>query len=449
MVDKREEVLIEKYPKYIFIEGMNKILYQMKYNICKIYNNDGKKGSGFFCEISCGDNNNIPVLITNYHVIDENYLKENYEIELSLNDDKVFKTINLNEKRKLYTNKEYDTTIIEIKPEKDKINNFMKIDEKIYREGYSNKIFINQSIYIIHYPFSEKVAVSYGIINNIYKFDINHYCCTEIGSSGSPIINLSNHQIIGIHKLGSSHFQINKGTFLKYPINDFINKYYKHKKENNNNINEMNYFNIDNNNNVDDKKMSDNFNILKGDNDNDDNNDNSDNNDQNDNEEEEKKFSYECLNLNNLNKEIMEGIKKVKIKILLKNNKKIDWPKNNTKLVFDFKTSKFIQDDLILEPQRFNEEKYYDIIIRELDQYPAGEYNVYLWFEVNGKHYGERIEFKIIIKEKTNQDFDKIKELRKTFNLSEEDYSDGKILESLKTNNYNYELTFMDLINNI
>ena len=37
--------------------------------------------------------------------------------------------------------------------------------------------------------------------------------------------NLLNNKIIGIHKQGSSKLQKNFGTFLKYPINEYINKH--------------------------------------------------------------------------------------------------------------------------------------------------------------------------------------------------------------------------------
>ena len=66
--------------------------------------------------------------------------------------------------------------------------------------------------------------VSYNIINNIDKYDIFHCCWIELDSSGSPIINLLNNKIIDIHKEGPNRFQYNKGTYLKYPIDDFINK---------------------------------------------------------------------------------------------------------------------------------------------------------------------------------------------------------------------------------
>ena len=50
----------------------------MKDYICKIHLEDGVKGTGFFCNIKYKDKN-IPVIITNNHNIDDNYIKEKKE----------------------------------------------------------------------------------------------------------------------------------------------------------------------------------------------------------------------------------------------------------------------------------------------------------------------------------------------------------------------------------
>ena len=207
--------------QYLY-EGTKKILYQMENCICKIYNNDGGKGTGFFCKIVY-NNYNIPVMITNNHIIDEKYIKENKSINITLNDDNITKIIILNDNRIKYTNKEYDITIIEINSE-DEINNFMDLDEKMFNEN-SNKLYQNKSIYIPQYPNGDYAVVSYGIIKKIDGYRINHYCWAELGSSGSPIINLLNNKIIGILKQVSTHFEMNYGTYLKEPIVEFINKY--------------------------------------------------------------------------------------------------------------------------------------------------------------------------------------------------------------------------------
>ena len=56
------------------------------------------------------------------------------------------------------------------------------------------------------------------------NYDIYHLCCTEKGSSGSPILNLSINKLIGIHKGASNSFNYNKGTLLIYPFKEFFNQ---------------------------------------------------------------------------------------------------------------------------------------------------------------------------------------------------------------------------------
>ena len=128
-----KEKAIDCYPKPVTIEGTIKILEQLKNCICKIENKNGE-GTGFFC---------------------------------SINDDKEYKIIELKNK-KIYINKEYDITIIEINKEKENINNYIELDNKIMKQKIIN---INsESIYILQYPnslYGQKASVSYGIIENI------------------------------------------------------------------------------------------------------------------------------------------------------------------------------------------------------------------------------------------------------------------------------------------
>ena len=81
-----------------------------------------------------------------------------------------------------------------------------------------------KSIYVIQYPESE-LSVSYGILDKIYEdkiYNFNHKCSTNSGSSGSPVLTINN-KLIGIHKEGFRNY--NKGTFLNYPLKEFIQKY--------------------------------------------------------------------------------------------------------------------------------------------------------------------------------------------------------------------------------
>ena len=46
------------------------------------------------------------------------------------------------------------------------------------------------------------------------KFKFSHLCSTKEGSSGSPIMNLSNGKIIGIHQGANINHNFNEGIFL-------------------------------------------------------------------------------------------------------------------------------------------------------------------------------------------------------------------------------------------
>ena len=119
-------------------------------------------------------------------------------------------------------------------------------------------------------------------------------------------------------------------------------------------------------------------------------------------ENEEKNYSYECLNLNE-KIFIDEETPNACIKIILKNNNKLSWPKGETKLVFCQDSQLLgVEDFIILKPQEYNEIKEYNIIILDSEKYPKGLYNCYLSFEVNGENYGEIIHFQITIKQKEN-----------------------------------------------
>ena len=218
----------------VSIEGTRTILYQMENCICKIYKENGGIGTGFFCEIPFINNNLLKVLITNNHLLNENEIEDNKIINISImnkeKEEKV-KKIEIDNKRKKYTNKELDVTIIEIKENKDGINKYMEIDKEDIKKDKEiiEKDYKRKSVYILHYPKGE-LSVSYGIINDIIEDRINHFCNTEEGSSGSPILSLKNNKIIGIH-YGSSSKKINFGIYIKKVIDEFNNKYNKYKNE--------------------------------------------------------------------------------------------------------------------------------------------------------------------------------------------------------------------------
>ena len=201
----------------VTIEKTSKILEQMQKCICKIKTKNGR-GTGFFCTMKSKDKE-VQLLITNNHILDKKILSSDSSLNITINNEDE-KTIEINENRKVYLNKDYDTTIIELN-KKDKIKNFLELDD-IFNDEYNLS---NHSIYLLQYPKLEKdqiAAVSYGMLREIEDYDIMNYCSTSTGSIGGPILNLKNNKVIGMHRESSTKNGVNKATFLRFPLEEFL-----------------------------------------------------------------------------------------------------------------------------------------------------------------------------------------------------------------------------------
>ena len=102
----------------------------------------------------------------------------------------------------------------------------MDIDNSIIRESPTER-YEGKSIYLLHYPHGLKAECSTGIIKSLDENNqlIRHLCPTETGSSGSPILNLSNCKVIGIHIGTKEGKNWNLGAFIKVPIEIFSKKF--------------------------------------------------------------------------------------------------------------------------------------------------------------------------------------------------------------------------------
>ncbi len=211
----------------IKLECAEKIIEQMKKNVCKIIL-DQMQGTGFFCKIPFPDHNNmLPVLSTARHVINEEFLnKDDAKIVLEIKADPNVKELNLKDRIK-YTNSDYDITLIELKAE-DNISDFLELDDIIVDDIISdknkNEVFTDEDIYILEYPIGE-LNYSTGILNNIYednKYHFTHTCGTGYGSAGSPILNVKTNRVIGLHHSSVMSERYGRGTFLNYPLKELI-----------------------------------------------------------------------------------------------------------------------------------------------------------------------------------------------------------------------------------
>jgi len=191
----------EKYEIFNAIDKMNIKVMQMKKSICmiEVKRNPGRgsSGTGFLCLIEDSDRNlSIPVLITCEHIL--NLLNFGQEIKLHFYDKE--KTIKLDKSRIIFSDKFIDITCIEMKKNEFDINDYLRIDEEIYKENEIYNSFINKQIYIISFPGRKQNladGVFLGLRDNIH---FNHSCITGGGSSGAPLLNSDNMKVIGIHR---------------------------------------------------------------------------------------------------------------------------------------------------------------------------------------------------------------------------------------------------------
>ena len=194
---------------------------KMEKYICKVIGNEA--GTGFFCKIKY-NNKLIPVLMTNYHIINDEYLLNKKFVKIYIKDKS--NIININKDSKIYSSikDKYDVMIIKLN--EDNIYNYLEIDPNIFEED-SELTYLNEPIYILHFPNVGKASISKGTgIEKINEYDIKHLCNTKNGSSGGPILSLITNKVIGIHK-GFIMTGFNIGTFLKFPLNELnpnINK---------------------------------------------------------------------------------------------------------------------------------------------------------------------------------------------------------------------------------
>lgn len=249
MDEIEKEMHIPGMPEFMDIDFSQFIGNQSNKCCCKITIG---KGTGFLCKIPLPNLTNLfPSLITNNHVLGKDDISKGKEISFSLEDDKHYFSFTIDDSRITYTNKDFDITIIEIKATDNlDINSFLEVDQNIY-DINALDYYKKRSIYLLHYPLGKKAAFSDGTIRNISidNYIIYHYCSSENGSSGGPLINLLNKKVMGIHTGSIKTKSINTGIFLKPVIDVFFKEKSKELKIFNNikdvNINNEN-LNLDN-----------------------------------------------------------------------------------------------------------------------------------------------------------------------------------------------------------
>ena len=176
----------------------------------------------------------ITVLITNNNILNEELLnKKDGKILIDIKEEKTIKTINLLNRRK-YTSKEYNISIIEIKKE-DEIKNYLELDDRIIddiakiemendEECFHSGFYKSLSFYMIGIS-----KVIYGVfrVSDVKKCKFAFLCDEKNYQLGIPVFSTRNSKLVGYYyeKYFYKNFEI--GTFLNYPIKEFIKTNYK------------------------------------------------------------------------------------------------------------------------------------------------------------------------------------------------------------------------------
>ena len=138
---EEKEIKIKDQPEALTMKQDAKIAEQQVKSLCRIKIGDNE-GSGFLCRIPDAENK---VLITCNHVLNQEQIKPGEEITIYFTNkegDRNFKTIKIDESRTTYTinkpnGEDVDVTIIELRPDEDKLNDqeFIEIDKNLMDEN--------------------------------------------------------------------------------------------------------------------------------------------------------------------------------------------------------------------------------------------------------------------------------------------------------------------------
>ena len=251
-----------EFAKELKLAGLSIPIWLVNKSLCKIIihsNSISIYGSGFCCLIPIPNTMyRIPVLITANHVLREEDIKIGNKIRIEFGDDVESFTLTIIKDTKIFTNQNFDITIIEIKKESEQFSKsiFIDIDEDVFNsEEYLKKYFHKKRAYILEYTESKpynfdnyeqmnkytKQKIFKDIIGDkkfsIQEGDITydgreivHNIPTNKGASGGPIISVDKFKVIGYHLGKNIYRKEGCGHLLKYPIKEFIKRFYSGNK---------------------------------------------------------------------------------------------------------------------------------------------------------------------------------------------------------------------------
>ena len=204
------------------IEKIDLQLHEVCKSICKIHIQDNNRNyfsTGFLIKLFKKDKP-FYCLMTNEHVIKNEFIYSKKNVEIFYDYEKQKKIITLDKMDRLIQDFFIlDITIVKIL-EKDTIS------EDYFLLPYLDNDFnnlIHKNIYVPQFPKGEDLSNSKGIILEINKYELAYNAGSNFGSSGSPIFLKNSTKVIGIHKGGDEKEKVNYGDII-YPVLDWLNE---------------------------------------------------------------------------------------------------------------------------------------------------------------------------------------------------------------------------------
>ena len=146
------------------IDKMNIKIFQIEKSICKI-ETERCHCEGFLCLIEDSDKNlSIPTLFASGHVLNKSVFGK--EIKLIFYDKE--KTIKLDESRILFYD-EKNLIIIKMKENEFDIEDYLRIDENIYKENEFYKLYMGKKIYHISFNNMKVIGIQIGLIGKNFQ----------------------------------------------------------------------------------------------------------------------------------------------------------------------------------------------------------------------------------------------------------------------------------------
>ena len=181
-----------KMENHISVEQLQRIINLSEKSVIKI-KKENMFSTGFLCNVHFPNKKTLPTLITSNHILNENDITVGKKINFSLDYDNILHQILIDETRKVYSNRLYDVTFIELKKSDGlDISSFLEVDPNIF--SFHEIELNNKPVCLLSYPKERDLQFSNGKIIKLMDegHQILHLCNTTYGCAGGPIIDLNN-----------------------------------------------------------------------------------------------------------------------------------------------------------------------------------------------------------------------------------------------------------------